>query len=180
MAKLFQSFNIPSLTSAFSVSSTFWPFMSLWMTLCAWRWERPWTQTKKSKWCVKVTSSVDCGCTNQIQSLTLRISLQMYAIQSSFRELPLVFLTRSVTDPAPQNSITSYMHMKNLMSTINALYRFKTINRYGMRVDRPKAGHHVLVDSSWQRHHSTWLCCGDGCIFSACWFLLWSPPLPPL
>lgn len=38
---------------------------------------------------------------------TLRISLQMYAIQSSFRELPLVFFTRSVTDPAPQNSITS-------------------------------------------------------------------------
>lgn len=33
----------------------------------------------------------------------------MYAIQSSFRELPLVFFTRSVTDPAPQNSMTSWI-----------------------------------------------------------------------
>ena len=32
----------------------------------------------------------------------------MYAIHSSFRALPFVALTRSVTDPAPQNSITSY------------------------------------------------------------------------
>ena len=32
----------------------------------------------------------------------------MYAIQSSLRDLLLVDLTRSVTEPAPQNSITSY------------------------------------------------------------------------
>lgn len=38
---------------------------------------------------------------------TLRISLEMYAIQSSFSEFPLVFFTRSVIEPAPQNSITS-------------------------------------------------------------------------
>jgi hypothetical protein len=31
----------PSLTSAFSVSRTFCPLMSLWMTLCWWRWARP-------------------------------------------------------------------------------------------------------------------------------------------
>lgn len=31
----------PSLTSAFSVSRTFCPLMSLWMTLCWWRWVRP-------------------------------------------------------------------------------------------------------------------------------------------
>lgn len=37
-----KAFNVPSLTSAFSVSSTFWPLMSLWITLWAWRWERPW------------------------------------------------------------------------------------------------------------------------------------------
>lgn len=44
----------------------------------------------------------------------------MYAIQSSFRELPLVFFTRSVTDPAPQNSITSYEHANtNLVRTLN-------------------------------------------------------------
>lgn len=42
-------FVIPSLTSAFSVSSTFWPLMSLWMTLWAWRWERPWAQVKKTE-----------------------------------------------------------------------------------------------------------------------------------
>lgn len=40
-------------------------------------------------------------------SLTLRISLEMYAIQSSFKLLPLVFLTRSVIEPAPQNSMTN-------------------------------------------------------------------------
>lgn len=33
---------IPSLTSAFSVSSTFCPLMSRWITLWAWRWARPW------------------------------------------------------------------------------------------------------------------------------------------
>lgn len=33
---------VPSLTSAFSVSSTFCPLMSRWMTLWAWRWARPW------------------------------------------------------------------------------------------------------------------------------------------
>lgn len=32
---------LPNLTSAFSVSSTFWPLMSLWMTLCWWRWVSP-------------------------------------------------------------------------------------------------------------------------------------------
>lgn len=31
----------------------------------------------------------------------------MYAIQSSFRVFPFVFFTRSVIEPAPQNSITS-------------------------------------------------------------------------
>lgn len=31
----------PNLTSAFSVSRTFWPLMSLWMTLWWWRWVRP-------------------------------------------------------------------------------------------------------------------------------------------
>lgn len=46
-----QAFNVPSLTSAFSVSSTFWPLMSLWMTLWAWRWERPCSmeQTRQNK-----------------------------------------------------------------------------------------------------------------------------------
>lgn len=34
--------NVPSLTSAFSVSSTFCPLMSRWITLWAWRWARPW------------------------------------------------------------------------------------------------------------------------------------------
>lgn len=33
---------IPSLTSAFSVSKTFCPLMSLWITWWEWRWERPW------------------------------------------------------------------------------------------------------------------------------------------
>lgn len=33
---------LPSLTSAFSVSKTFWPFMSRWITWWEWRWERPW------------------------------------------------------------------------------------------------------------------------------------------
>lgn len=37
---------LPSLTSAFSVSSTFWPLMSLWMTLWWWRWVRPWKSDK--------------------------------------------------------------------------------------------------------------------------------------
>lgn len=50
----------------------------------------------------------------------------------------------------------------------------------GCRGDEPKAGHHVLVDSFWQRHRSKWLCCGGDCTFSACWFQLWSPLLPPL
>ena len=40
--------------------------------------------------------------------LTLRISLQTQAIHSSFKEFPLVFLIKSVIEPAPQNSITSY------------------------------------------------------------------------
>lgn len=33
---------VPSLTSAFSVSSTFCPLISRWITLWAWRWARPW------------------------------------------------------------------------------------------------------------------------------------------
>lgn len=32
----------PSLTSAFSVSRTFWPLMSRWMTWWACKWARPW------------------------------------------------------------------------------------------------------------------------------------------
>lgn len=40
--------------------------------------------------------------------LTRKISLQMYAIHSSFNVLPFVFLIRSVTEPAPQNSITNW------------------------------------------------------------------------
>lgn len=51
----------PSLTSALSVRRTFWPLISLWMTLLAWRWERP-----------------------------RRISREMKAIHSSFRLWPLV------------------------------------------------------------------------------------------
>lgn len=41
--------------------------------------------------------------------LTLRTSLQMYAIQSSLKQFPFVFFTRSVTEPAPQYSITNCM-----------------------------------------------------------------------
>lgn len=41
--------NIPSLTSAFSVSRTFWPLMSLWITLWAWRWDRPCSYKNKTK-----------------------------------------------------------------------------------------------------------------------------------
>lgn len=52
---------IPNLTSALSVSSTFWPLMSRWMTLLACRWANP-----------------------------RRISRQMYAIHSSLRLCPLV------------------------------------------------------------------------------------------
>lgn len=47
---------LPSLTSAFSVSSTFWPLMSLWMTLCWWRWVRPWRK-KKTLWKQKKSRS---------------------------------------------------------------------------------------------------------------------------
>lgn len=62
-----QAFNIPSLTSAFSVSSTFWPLMSLWITLWAWRCERPWTQTKQRKlvtksWLLLQTYFDRCDC----------------------------------------------------------------------------------------------------------------------
>jgi hypothetical protein len=32
----------------------------------------------------------------------------MYAIHSSFKELPFIDFTRSVIDPEPQNSITSH------------------------------------------------------------------------
>lgn len=39
---------IPSLTSAFSVSKTFCPFMSLWITWWEWRWERPWKTHMKT------------------------------------------------------------------------------------------------------------------------------------
>lgn len=53
-------------------------------------------------------------------------------------------------------------------------------HRTWYRSDKPKAGRHVLVDSSWQRHRSKWLCCDGGCTFSAYWFQLWSPLLPPL
>lgn len=54
--------NIPSLTSAFSVSRTFWPFMSLWMTLWAWRWERPWANTDKSnRWGVRRRGEVSAA-----------------------------------------------------------------------------------------------------------------------
>lgn len=65
---------------------------------------------RKQKWCVRIGSTLTVDCFWRVQQwlLTLRISLQIYAIQSSFRELPFVFFTKSVTDPAPQNSITSY------------------------------------------------------------------------
>ena len=33
---------LPNLTSAFSVSKTFCPLMSRWITWWEWRWERPW------------------------------------------------------------------------------------------------------------------------------------------
>ncbi len=46
-----------------------------------------------------------CVCVCELH--TRRISLEMYAIHSSFRVFPLVFFTRSVIEPAPQNSITS-------------------------------------------------------------------------
>ncbi len=48
-----------------------------------------------------------CVCVCVCELHTLRISLEMYAIHSSFRVFPLVFFTRSVIEPAPQNSITS-------------------------------------------------------------------------
>lgn len=44
---------LPSLTSAFSVSKTFCPLMSLWITWWEWRWERPWktnVYTKTQHW----------------------------------------------------------------------------------------------------------------------------------
>ena len=44
--------------------------------------------------------------------LTLRTSREMYAIQSSLSERDLVDLTRSVTEPAPQYSITSWKEKK--------------------------------------------------------------------
>lgn len=50
---------------------------------------------------------VEGGGVGRGSKLTLRISLQMYAMQSSFSAFPFVFFTRSVTEPAPQNSITS-------------------------------------------------------------------------
>lgn len=40
---------VPSLTSAFSVSSTFCPLMSRWITLWAWRWARPWDKSGENQ-----------------------------------------------------------------------------------------------------------------------------------
>ena len=48
-------------------------------------------------------------------SPTRKISLQMYAIHSSFSVLPFVFLIRSVTEPAPQNSITNWQEKETVM-----------------------------------------------------------------
>lgn len=99
-----------------------WPLHSLlaahsgpWC-LCGWLYghggeKGPAHRQRRQKWSVRIgsTFTTDCFWLVQLWFLTLRISLQMYAIQSSFRELPFVFFTRSVTDPAPQNSITSYI-----------------------------------------------------------------------
>ena len=49
----------------------------------------------------------DTHTTHTHTGLTLRTSLQTYAIQSSFRDRVRVDLTRSVTLPAPQYSITN-------------------------------------------------------------------------
>lgn len=152
---------LPSLTSAFSVSRTFWPLMSRWITWCACRWAKPWaggqrqTQTKDKKepvearwwhddevvetatlWttdrpsignvsvrlfvvCAKVCMNAnDCVCVYThvcvMHPHTLRISLEMYAIQSSLSVFPFVFFTRSVIEPAPQNSITSCTHTNRI------------------------------------------------------------------
>lgn len=51
--------------------------------------------------------------------LTRRISLEIYAIQSSFRVFPFVFFTRSVIEPAPQNSITSCKTNISVQRTLN-------------------------------------------------------------
>lgn len=61
-----------------------------------------------------------CFQEKQTVFLTRRISLEIYAIQSSFRVFPFVFFTRSVIEPAPQNSITSCKTSISIQPTINS------------------------------------------------------------
>lgn len=62
-----------------------------------------------------------CFQVEQTIFLTRRISLEIYAIQSSFRVFPFVFFTRSVIEPAPQNSITSCKTSISTQPTLNAV-----------------------------------------------------------
>lgn len=62
-----------------------------------------------------------CFQVEQTIFLTRRISLEIYAIQSSFRVFPFVFFTRSVIEPAPQNSITSWKTNISIQPTLNTV-----------------------------------------------------------
>lgn len=62
-----------------------------------------------------------CFQVEQTIFLTRRISLEIYAIQSSFRVFPFVFFTRSVIEPAPQNSITSCKTNTSIQPTLNTV-----------------------------------------------------------
>lgn len=71
---------VPSLTSAFSVSSTFCPLISRWITLWAWRWARPWD---------KRAGQISCsGVGGKEQDGGRRLTLSPFRVRQRYRPYP--------------------------------------------------------------------------------------------
>ena len=110
----------------------------------------PWIKAFKKQWflvtCVsdqRLGKAFLLQMSNRAPSawLTLRTSLQMYAIQSSLKQFPFVFFTRSVTEPAPQYSITN-------CKTTNAIHLYRSTER--VPAETPRADTHSTTVKVWQ------------------------------
>lgn len=90
----------------------------------------------------------------------------MYAIHSSFSVLPFVFLIRSVTEPAPQNSITNWQEKETAMYYDHAWLH--SLTKLGLESTHT---HCPLVCSFWMPVLQ-WKCSNHKTVFKSPSFLL--------
>lgn len=90
----------------------------------------------------------------------------MYAIHSSFSVLPFVFLIRSVTEPAPQNSITNWQEKETAMCYDHAWLH--SLTKLGLESTHT---HCPLVCSFWMPVLQ-WKCSNHKTVFKSPSFLL--------